>query len=169
MLIVKFLLKFIRVLNAAATPRAIAGGLCLGAVAGITPTASLHNLPVLLLALMLNVNFSSAMLGWGLFSVFSYIGDPLFNKIGLALLTAPGLKPLWTALYNTPVVPWTKFNNTLTLGSLAFALAAFWPLFFFFIWAVKKYRERVLAVVQKWKITQALKASKLWGLYQEYS
>jgi uncharacterized protein (TIGR03546 family) len=170
MIALKFLLKFIQTLNKDASPQQIAGGMALGAIAGLTPLASLHNLVVLILVLMLRVNISSAILSLGVFSTLAYLLDPLFNKIGyLLLVRVEALKPLWTTFYNTPIVPWTRFNNTLTLGSLVFSLLLFWPLYFFLVWGVKTYRERVLAIVQRWKIVQVLKASKLYHLYQSYS
>ncbi len=170
MFTVKFILSFIKSLNADASPKQIAGGMALGSILGITPAVSLHNLIVFIVILMIRVNFSAALFAWGAFALFSYILDPVFNKIGYFLLAqTPALQPLWTALYNTPVVPWTKFNNTLTLGSLVFALILFWPLYFFLTWFVTVYRERILTVVSKWKIVQILKASKLYSLYQSYS
>jgi len=170
MLAVKMLLKLLNILNKDATPRAIAGGMALGAIPGLTPVASLHNLIVLILIMMTTVNFTAALFSWGLFSVFAYLLDPLFNKIGYALLVqTAGLKPLWTALYNTPVVPWTNFNNTLTLGSLVFSLILFWPLYFLLVRGVINYREKVMAKVAQWKIVQILKASKLYSLYESFS
>lgn len=170
MFTIKFILSFIKSLNADASPRQIAGGMALGSILGITPAMSLHNLIVFVVILMIRVNFSAALFAWGAFALISYILDPLFNRIGYALLVqVPALQPLWTALYNTPAVPWTGFNNTLTLGSLVFALLFFWPLYFFLTWFVTVYRERIMSVVAKWKIVQILKASKLFGLYQSFS
>jgi uncharacterized protein (TIGR03546 family) len=170
MLTLKLVLKLLNILNKDASPRAIAGGMALGSIIGITPALSLHNLLVLILIFMVRVNVTSAFFSWGVFAIFSWFFDPLFNKIGYLLLVyATSLKPLWTALYNTPVVPWTKFNNTLTLGSLVFALAFFWPLYFFLVWGVKQYREKFMARVARLKIVQVLKASKLYSLYQSYS
>ena len=168
MVALKLLLKFIRILNEAGA-RAIAGGMAFGMIVGLTPKGSLHNLAVLALVLMLNVNAPSAFFSAALFTLFSYLGDPLFNRVGYELLTAGPLQGFWTTLYNTPVMPWTRFNNTLVLGSLVCALALFCPAYFAFAWAVRKYREKVLTVVQKWKITQMLKASKLFALYNDYA
>lgn len=170
MLILKFVLKFIRILNKDASPQQIAGGIALGSIIGITPLTSLHNLLVLVLILMVRVNISSALLGVLVFTAFAYVLDPLFNSVGYYLLVdASFLRPLWTALYNIPVVPWTKFNNTLTLGSLVCALLAFWPLYFLLVWAVVNYRERLMVSIQKWKIVTMLKGSKLYNMYSSYS
>jgi uncharacterized protein (TIGR03546 family) len=168
MITLKLLLKFIRILNNETNPRAIAAGMALGAIIGLTPKISVHNGVVLLLLLLLNTNVASGFLSMAVFSLFAYVGDPLFNRLGHALLTAQPLHGFWTKLYNTPGVPWTEFNNTLVLGSFTAALILFWPLYFTLIWAVKRYREKVLTVVQKWKIVQALKATKLFALYHGY-
>jgi uncharacterized protein (TIGR03546 family) len=164
----KLLLKFIRILNKEASPRAIAAGLALGMIVGLTPKGSLHNLAVLFLVLMLNVNAASAFVAAGFFTLVAYLGDPLFNKVGYALLTAKPLQGFWTSLYNTPAVPWTDFNDTLVLGSLACALALFWPVYFLNVRAVRNYREKVLVAVQKWRVVQLLKTSKLVSLYNDY-
>lgn len=170
MLVLKFVLKFMKILNRDASPEQIAGGIALGAIAGITPFASLHNLLVLFLVIVIRVNISSAFLGLALFSAIGYLLDPLSNAIGYALLVrADFLRPFWTLLYNTPVVPWTSFNNTLTLGSLVLATALFAPLYFALVWAVVKYREKLMASVAKWRIVTILKGSKLYGLYRTFS
>jgi uncharacterized protein (TIGR03546 family) len=168
MLTLKFLLKFFKILNQDASPRAIAAGMALGAIIGLTPKGSLHNVAVLIILFMLNANVVSGFFAAAVFTLFAYVGDPIFNQLGYALLTADPLQGLWTTLYNTPGVPWTRFNNTLVLGSLTAALILFWPLYFILTWAVRQYRERVMVTIQKWKIVQALKASKLFSLYNEY-
>jgi len=170
MLIIKFIMKFVGILNKDASPQQIAGGMALGAIMGITPLVSLHNLFVFVLVLMIRVNITSAILSLGLFSVFAYVFDPLFNKVGYFLLVDVGaLQSLWTALYNTPFVPWTKFNNTLTLGSFVCSLLIFGPLYVLVIWLVKKYREKVMTAIQKWKVVQVFKTSRLYDLYRRYT
>jgi uncharacterized protein (TIGR03546 family) len=169
MIFLKILANFISALNAKATPRGIAGGFALGAIIGLTPTGSLHNIAVLLLIFILPLNKSASLVSAILFGLFAYALDPLFDRIGYFLLTLPALKPMWTALYNTPVVPWTRFNNTVVLGSLVGALAVLPLLFWGAAWGVAKYRERVVAVVAKWKIAKIVKASKLFMLYEKLS
>jgi uncharacterized protein (TIGR03546 family) len=90
--------------------------------------------------------------------------DPLFDAIGRALLGSDALRPLWTALTNVPLVPFTNFNNTVVLGSLAFWLVAFVPLLLLAKWAVAKYRSTVLERLRKWRLFQAVQASKLYQI-----
>jgi uncharacterized protein (TIGR03546 family) len=168
-LALKILASFFKALNEKASPRAIAGGLALGAIIGLTPKGSFHNAFVVILIFLLPVNKSASLVSAGIFTLCSYLGDPLFNAIGEALLTASALAPLWTSLYNTPVIPWTRFNNTLVLGSLLFSLFIFYPLFWGTVRFVVAYRERVVAVASKWKIVQVLRVSKFYALYESLS
>jgi len=167
MLIVKFFLKFIKLLNADGDPRAVAGGLALGMILGFLPKFGLLGLMLIVLILFVNVNFSAALVGAALFSGVAWIGDPFFNRVGEIFLNAPPLQNIWTALYNTPFVPWTRFNNTLVLGGFFVGLIGVVPAFFIFRWSLLKYREKVLAAVGRWKITQALKAFKLVRFFWE--
>jgi uncharacterized protein (TIGR03546 family) len=170
MLALKFVIRFINLLNKDATPPALAGGLALGAIAGITPTASLHNLALLLVVMMIRVNFSGAMLGWAVFSGVGALLDPLSNRIGYALLVeVTPLRPLWTWVYNTPVLPWFRLHNTLTLGSLVLALLLLAPLYLALRWAIIAYRQKVMARVNKWRIVTVLKASNWFSLWRRLS
>jgi len=170
MLAIKFMLKFIAILNKDASPKQIAGGMALGSIAGITPLLSLHNLLVLFVLIVLNVNITAGILAMGVFSAVAYLLDPLSNAIGYYLLTGvPALTMFWTLLYNLPVVAWARLNNTLTLGSLVLSLLFFWPLFFLLWWGVILYREKLMARMAKLRIVTILKSSKLYGLYQSFS
>jgi uncharacterized protein (TIGR03546 family) len=166
-LILKFLLNFLNMLNQKVSSRQIAAGLALGVVPGLTPTGSLHNLLVLLVFFYFPVNKSAALITWALFSPVAYALDPVFHRLGEFLLTQPGFLPLWETLYNTPVVPWTRFNNTLVLGSLTAALILVIPAYYLFLWAVNRWRDTVVARASKWKIVQILKATKLGALVVE--
>jgi uncharacterized protein (TIGR03546 family) len=168
-LALKFIFKFLGILNKDATPRAIAGGMALGFIMGMTPLPSLHNLVVLGLLIVLRVNFTSGMLAWGVFSGVGYLLDPLSNRIGYWLLTLPGLKAMWTAMYNTPIIPWTKFNNTLTLGSLVLSILLAGPLYFILKGAVVQYRVKVMTVIMKWKIVHVIMGSRLFLTYQRFA
>jgi uncharacterized protein (TIGR03546 family) len=169
MLLLKILVSFFKALNEKASPRALAGGLALGVVIGLTPKGSLHNAVIVLLIFLLPVNKSASLVGVAVFSLFAYVLDPLFNRLGEFLLALSPLQGFWTALYNMPILPWTRFNNTLVLGSVAAALILFIPIFRLATWAVTRYRERVVAVASKWKIVHLLKASKFYMLYEKLS
>ncbi len=168
MLILKFLAKIIKILRSGATPNQIAGGLVLGMIAGLTPLFSLHNLIVLLLLIILNVNISMSLVGLGIFSAIAWFFDPLFHAFGYFMLVeVDQLQGLWTWLYGKPVIALSRFNNTVVLGSLLTALLLIVPLFFLFKKLVVLYREKLENRVQKLKIVQLLKGSKIYELYSK--
>ncbi|MCB9776893.1 MAG: TIGR03546 family protein, partial [Nitrospiraceae bacterium] len=119
---IKLLAKLLRVLNSETEPGQISLGFGLAMIAGLTPLLSLHNLLVLLLVCVLRVNLSAFLLGLALCTGIAYALDPLFHQIGLAVLTAPALEGVWTALYQSVWWRLEHFNNSIVMGSLVFAV-----------------------------------------------
>ncbi len=163
---IKLLAKLLRVLNSETDPGQISLGLCFAMIAGLTPLLSLHNLVVFLLVCVLRVNFAAFFLGLGVFTGIAYILDPLFHHIGLAVLTAPALEELWTSLYQSVWWRLEHFNNSIVMGSLVFSLAVFVPVLLVSNLLIRRYRQHILAWVQKTKIMQMFKASKVYETYQ---
>lgn len=161
--------RLLKVLNSESEPGQISMALCLAMIAGFTPLFSLHNLLVLLIVLLLRVNLSAFILGLLFFSGFAYLLDPIFHWGGYYILTAKSLEFLWTALYNITLFRLEKFNNSLMMGSLLVSLTLFIPLYFLFNLAIKRYRDHVLIWIEKTRVVQALKASKLYSSYQTVS
>lgn len=166
---IKAIADLLKVLNSETEPGQISLALCLSMIAGFTPAFSFHNLLVLLLVLVLRVNLSAFGLGWAFFSAAAYLLDPLFHRIGLAVLTAPALTGAWTGLYNTTWFRLDRLNNTIVMGSLLFALACFIPGLILFNLLIRRYREHILAWVRKTRLMQAFKATRLFEVYQSVS
>ena len=166
---IKMIAKFLKVLNSETEPGQISLAFCLAMILGLTPLMSLHNLVVILLMLLVRVNLSACILGWIFFSGIAYILDPLFNLIGLAVLTSKGLEGLWTSLYNITLFRLAKFNNSIVMGSFLFSLIFFIPLYLLSNQGIRKYRVYVLEWVQKTRLMKAFKANKLYKAYQAVS
>lgn len=167
-MLIKFLYELLRALNSDGTPGQVAMGMALGLAFGLTPLASLHNLVVLAVAMLTTVSFPGVFLGWAIATPLGFALDPLFDRVGLALLTNDALTPFFTWVVNTPVLALSRLNNTIVLGSLVVWLVALVPLFFVFRVLVARYRADVYAHVQKWRVVQMLKASKLWNAYEMF-
>ena len=164
--LLKLIQSLIKTLHSEGTPGQVAAGMALGAALGLTPLLNVHNLLVFSLIVMLNVSFGGGMLGWALFVPLGFMLDPVFHAIGLGLLQAPSLRDLWTSMYNTPLVPYTNFNNTIVLGGVVGWLALAVPIFFASRWAVARYRATIGARVQQSKFYQAITASKAYNIYR---
>lgn len=170
MIVFKILSKLIKVLRSNESPNQLAWGFVLGMIIGLTPFWNLHNLLVIVLIAIFNVNIAMASLAFLVFSLFAYLLDPLFHSLGYALLVnAESLRPLWVFCSTTSVLAWARLNNTVVLGSLVTALVLLLPMYFFFKWFVKIYREKLDTRVQQFKIMKMLKGSSLYQLYERIS
>lgn len=159
--------KILKILRSNESPGQIAAGFILGMVLGITPFFSLLNVLIIFVIIIVNVNISAAILAYAVFTAVVYLSDPLFNSLGYWLLVNVAfLKPLWTFFYNAPILPYTSYNNTVYLGSLIVGIVLLWPVFKGVKIFVINYREKYDKRVQNWKWIKALKASKVYNLYE---
>ncbi|MBX7120125.1 MAG: TIGR03546 family protein [Gemmatimonadaceae bacterium] len=168
MLILKFLQTLIKALNSDGTPGQVGMGMALGLCLGLSPLMSLHNLVVLAIAFLTTVSIPGFMLGWAIAVPLGFALDPVFDRVGMALLMNDGLAPAFTWVVNTPVVAWSRLNNSIVVGSLAVWLAALLPAFLVFRYLVAKYRAHVFARLERLKVFQAIKASKLYQMYEMF-
>ncbi len=166
MLILKFLQTLIKALNSDGTPGQVGAGMALGLCLGLTPIGSLHNLVVVAIAMLTTVSFPGFMLGWAVAVPVGFALDPLFHRVGMAILLDDRFAPFFTWVVNTPVVAWSRLNNSIVIGSLVCWLIAVIPAAFVFKALVAKYREHVFARLEQMKVFQAIKASKLYQAYE---
>ncbi len=164
----KIVRDFIKILRTGQTPNQIAGGFALGSIVGLSPTLTLQGVFVWLVILILDVNLSSAILSFTLFSLVAYLIDPLFHRLGYEILVnIEALKGFWTTLYNAPIAPLTRFYNTIVMGSFVCALVLTVPVFIGMKKFVIAYRAHVGSKVEKWKVYQVIKRSTLVQWYEK--
>ena len=158
--------KLLKALHSDAGPWSLAFGIMLGMIFGLTPLLNLHNLLVLFVALFFRVNLSTFFLSWGVFSLLALMLDPLMNNLGETILTGQSLQGVWTWLYNTELGRLSQFYNTLTMGSLAVSLVASPFILVISRLLVMQYRELFLAKIERWKVIEVLKGSRVYQIYQ---
>jgi uncharacterized protein (TIGR03546 family) len=150
LLIAKFLAKIFTILNSEISPRQIAAGFAYGVILGLVPASGLMPLVLLLIGLIINFNLAALFLAAAIFKLLSFAVDPAANHVGFYALTKiSGLVPFWTKLYNMPVVPYTKFNNTIVMGSLIVGILLFIPMYFLAKSFVVNYRTKYRQHVEK--------------------
>jgi uncharacterized protein (TIGR03546 family) len=164
--LLKLIQSIIKTLHSDGTPGQVAAGIALGSALGLTPLVNVHNLVIFSVIVLLNVSFGGGMLGWALFVPLGFILDPVFDRVGAGLLTATSLRPLWTSLYNTPLVPYTNFNNTVVLGSLVSWLVLAVPIFFAARYGVARYRATIGERVRQSRLYKAVTASQAYNWYR---
>lgn len=151
-----------KALAALDSPRQLAAGLALGFAVGLVPKSSLLAHLGLVLVCAVQVNLAAGYGAAALASLLAPFLDPLAHAVGSALLVkAAFLKPLWTALYNLPVVPWTGFNNTVTLGWAVIGAALGWPLYRVLLGPCERHAPALGERLKKYKAVQLLLGAEL--------
>ncbi len=164
----EFIKKLIKILNADVAPGEIAGGMALGSIIGFSPFFCLHNSIIAILILLIRVNISTAIFSTLVFGMIGYLIDPFAHSLGYYLLVkVDALIPFWTKLYNMPIVPFFKFNNTVVLGSLVISILLLLPIFLLTSVGVISYRRSLKAKIEKMKIVKIIKANKLYRWYMK--
>jgi uncharacterized protein (TIGR03546 family) len=167
MFYLKFIRDFVNILRAGQTPAQVAGGFAFGSILGLSPMLTLQGALVWLVLLVLDVNFSAAGVAMTLFSLLAFLLDPLFHWLGYQILVnVDALKGAWTWLYNAPVAPLTRFNNTVVIGSFMAALVLFVPVYAGMKHFVVAYRTHIHSRLERWKIYQVMDRSKLLQWYR---
>ncbi len=115
---------------------------------------------------LININLSIMFVAAAIFKLLAFLVDPIANQVGYALLAkTSALHGLWTMLYNVPLVPYTKFNNTIVMGSFVIGILLLIPMYFFGRWGVTRYRSTWREKFERMKIMKILKASSFYKFY----
>lgn len=167
--IVKLIQSLLKALNSEGTPGQVAAGMAMGACLGLTPLLNLHNLLVVGAIMFFRVSVPGATLGWLIFTPVGFLLDPLFERIGTALLIdSDSLEGVWATAYNAPVVALANPTNTIVLGSFVGWVVLAVPIFFGASRGVAWYRRTIYERYKDAKIFRALRASKLYNVYQMF-
>ena len=109
--------------------RQLALGVCLGVIIGLLPKDSLLCYAMIVVLILSTANLLCGIVSSIGFSVVGLFLDPWSHQVGQYVLNYEPLVATWSWLATLPIVPWTRFNNTVVMGSLAIGLAAFIPLY----------------------------------------
>ena len=166
----KLLQSIFKTLHSEGTPNQVAWGITLGAALGLTPLLTPQNALIFVALVMLNVSFGGGLLGWALFTPVGFVLDPLFDAIGRYLLVTRGdLTPFWTTIINWPLMPYTEFNNTVTLGATVTWLVTVPLIYVGARLGVRKYRATWAPQIENSAWFKALKASRLYNTYRFFT
>lgn len=141
------------------SPRVLAASLAFGLVLGFVPKDNLLAVLLGMLLLALRFNLTLATTSAALFSGVAAMLDPVADALGRSVLTHPSFAPLWASLYELPLAPWTRFNNTIVMGSLLLALALVSPTYLTSLQLVTRYRPLVMQWLHQLKVDALLRAT----------
>ncbi len=168
-IIIKQILNLIRLLHSDTGQNQIASGLAFGIFLGFSPFLSIQTLLVLMIVFIFRVQLGAAFLSAFFFKFIAFLLDPVADVLGRLALENTSLRPIWLTMYNVPLLPMTRFNNSIVMGSFLISLILCPVLFFTFRSLIIKYRSTVVEKIEKTKAWKAFKATKFYGYYEKYN
>ncbi len=167
-LILKQIFALFKVLNSDKGENQIAAGIACGLILGFAPGFSPQTLLVIFILFFFRIQIGAALAASFLFALIAYVLDPLFHSIGSMILEIEALTGLFTTLYNMPIVPFTKFYNSVVMGAGVLSIILFPIMFFVSRLLIQKYKIKVVAKFQETKFWKAVKATSLYKWYAKY-
>ena len=167
-LILKQIFAFIKLLNSDTGTISLAAGMTCGFILGMTPVLSLHSLIIFMILFFFRIQIGAALITAFFFKFAAFLLDPVFDVVGRKVLEMPSLEPFFTKLYNMPLIPFTRFNNSIVMGSAVITFALSPIVFLLSQYFIIKYRETVLARFKQTKVWKAVEATKFYQWYYKY-
>ena len=153
---VKALARLIVALNANTRPAEIAAGAAFGVLLALVPGGNLLWIAFFVAAFLVKLNLATMFLLMGILRLVVPFADPGLDVLGYAVLGVPAFRPAFTALLNLPVVPWTRFNDTVVMGGFVAGVVLWVPVFLLFVFLVNLYRHRLRERVARSRIVLAI-------------
>ena len=137
----KAIAKLLGAISSNTRPGAIAHAVSCGVLLGFMPKDNLLWYILFIFILFMNIQRGAYALSILLGAALTVFLDPLFDSVGYSILTVESVKPYYASLLDIPFVAFTKFNNTVVMGSFVCGVAAYIPLYVLarlFVWAWRK-------------------------------
>lgn len=151
---IKKIVSLFKILNSNSKPGEIANAVCLGILLGVVPKNNLLWYILFIFFSFVRINKTAYFFVTLAVSFLAPGLDGFFDSFGYKILTSDGLSPLFAKLIDIPFVGFTKFNNTIVCGALAFSLLIYIPLFILLVFFVKIWRTKITALWNNSKIGQ---------------
>lgn len=145
----KGIVRLVTALNSNKGVGEIAAGAAFGLLLALVPSGNLLWAALLLATWFLKVNFAVEMLVVAALKLPVTLVDPLLDALGHAVLTLAPLQGPFTALYNVPLAPFTRFNNSIVMGGLLAGIALWVPAYAGSKALVRLYRAKIKPRVEE--------------------
>ena len=167
-ILLKQFFQLFKLLNSDTGTNQIASGVAAGFILGMTPAFSLQTILVVFCIFFFHIQMGAAFLFAAFFKFPAFLLDGVFDSVGSAVLEMSSLHGLFTSLYNMPIIPFTRFNNSVVMGSGIVAILLS-PIIFLIAKAlIIKYRVSVVERFKQSKFFKALKATSFYKWYVKY-
>lgn len=158
----KWISNLFKSLNANTNPAEIAHALSLGVLSAYAEDerALVYDFRFLLFRANQQGHLRARAFGRELFRMDA---RPTFASVGYSVLTYAPFENVFARLIDIPFVGFTKFNNTVVMGSLVVGLAAYIPFFLIGFFFVKFWRKHVAPTFVKSPLHKAVQKLPLLG------
>lgn len=137
---IKAILRFLRL---DANPHYVGIATMFGFLIGFQPF-SLYSVLLFIIFFIIKSDKSAWILSFLFFKIIANLIEPGISAVGSAFLEhIPALIPIWTALRNIPIVPLTKFYNTVAMGGFVIGIVFAVPMYFFGKWFYTFYNTHI--------------------------
>lgn len=109
--------------------RQLAAGVALGMLIGLTPKISLLVIVFGILLILSKANLITGILSALVFTWIGPLLDPISHSLGVMLLTHESLQPFFCDIFQSPLVAWTRIENTVVTGSIIIGLLSILPVY----------------------------------------
>lgn len=167
-LLFRHIFNLVYLLNSERGSRSIAAGVAAGLILGFSPVLSLQSILVALVIFVFRVQFGAALVSMFFFKLTSPLLEGVFHWIGNIVLGVGALEPVYVVLYNLPLVPYTRFYNTVVMGAGVLSVLLVVPVYWCALTLTERYRETVLTRLKNSRFWTLWKSSTLYKWYQKY-
>ncbi len=125
------------------TSKQLAMGLTMGMLIGLIPKDSLFTYGLGGVMLLSTANLLTGTIAIFCFSWVGAMIDPLTHRLGNYVLTFDFFEPTLVYLSQLPLVPWTRFENTVVTGNVLLGLMLAIPVYRISLFAFDRYGKAV--------------------------
>lgn len=156
---VKSISNLLKSFNSNVNPGEIAHAFSCGAILGLMPKDNLFWYLVFLFILFIRINKPSYLIMILVGAAISPAFDSLFDNVGYWFLTIPAFSSFFGTLLDIPFVAFTKFNNSVVMGSFLCGILFYVPIYFlgrFLIFIWRKYAASFIKNSKVYKLINQL-------------
>lgn len=139
----QWIAKLVAGLIANRRPGEVSAGIAFGLLLALLPPGNLLWPLLFVVTFFLKLNVGAELAALGIFRLLVPVADPAIEAFGFSILTAGPLQPLFTSLYNVPLFPFTRFNNSMVTGGLTLGVLLWLPVFLLARAGVVGFRNRI--------------------------
>ncbi|WP_448211481.1 TIGR03546 family protein [Colwellia sp. MEBiC06753] len=161
------LAKLLKALNSESSTRQIAAAVALAFIFALSPLVSLQAIVLLFIVLLVRVNLSAFIVAATLFKGLAIIISPITVNVGEWLLTSNATSGLMASLYQFDWFKLAQWHHTYNSGALLLGLVLALPIYWLTKTLVEKYRVNIKAYFEQLAVVKALKATRIFQLYQQ--